>query len=144
MKIAKEIPLENLPTKMLLKSLAQDGQDLLLNEVRLMKAELKEEAQKAAAGAGMLAGGALLANTALLVCAVAVILLLAETMATWAAALLTGGVLLVMGALLAVAGIQVLKKVDLTPDDAIDSLKEDAQCAKQTLRDMQSRREEAT
>lgn len=138
------VPLDRLPTKVLLKQLADDGEEILRYQLRIVKAELKEEAEKAATGVALLAGSAALGTGALFCVAIASVLLLGKEMEMWVAAFVVGGAFAVLGGLAAFTGLKMLRSVDPTPNEAIESLKEEAECAKQTLRDMQLQREEAT
>ena len=105
---------------------------LVRKEMDLFRAELQEEADKAAAAVGMLAGALLLAIVALNVLAAAVVAWLTEAGldAGWSA-LIVGGVLALIAIGLAVKGQSDLKLSSLAPtrtarnvDREVDAVKE--------------------
>jgi len=115
--------------------LTRESSNLVRQEVNLAKAELTQKATKVGKDAAVIAAGAFVAYAGALVLFAAIILMLVELakMPAWGAALLVSVVALVGGGLLAMSGLNALKKIDPTPHNTIDTLKEDAKWAKQQL-----------
>lgn len=107
---------------------------LVRDEVQLAKTELTEKAAHVGKQAGAIAIGGALAFAGLLALLYAAIAVLARVMPEWAAALLVGVVVIAVGAALAIKGINGLKSGDLIPRQTINTLKEDAQWAKQQVK----------
>lgn len=122
----------------LLKDLVENARILASAEVRLAKAELKEEAKKATrAGAAFGAGGVLL-HTTLLLFAAFLVALLALAMPVVVAALI---VTVLFGAAGAGAMFWAKKKVrDIYPDQTVRTLKEDKVWAKDTMQSVRLER----
>jgi hypothetical protein len=122
----------------LVRELMQEGQGLLRDEVRLAKAEVREEAAKAAkGGAAMGAGGAVL-YLALLFLGVTLVLAGATFLPAWLAALIVTGIYAAAGWAALSRGRRELK--DTRPTRAVEHVKEDAQWARETMRDIKSSR----
>jgi uncharacterized membrane protein YqjE len=98
--------------------------------IELAKTELREEAKDAGRAAAMFAGAGLTAFFALLLLSFAAAWGLAEVMPTGFAFLIVGLVWAVAAAILAVIGRDRAAKVG-PPEDTIETLKEDAQWARQ-------------
>jgi len=81
----------------------------------------------------MAAGGAV-AYAGLLALLAAIIIMLSEVMPLWASALLVGVVVLAVGGYLVYSGLNALKREDLAPRQTIETLKEDAQWAREQTR----------
>jgi hypothetical protein len=130
--------LEEVPLRELLRELVADGQGLLREEVRLAKAELREEAKKAArGGAGIGAGGVLL-YAALLCLAATLVLVGATFMPAWLAAL-------IVTALYAGAGFAAIqygrqRLAQAKPARAVQGIQEDRRWVSETMRDIKSSR----
>jgi hypothetical protein len=124
----------DLPTKELLGSLFEQGKILLKEEVRLAKAEVRTEAKRAAASAGAIGAGGILLHTGLLVFAGFLVIALDLLLPLWAAALIVAVVLLGAGAFLAKGGVAKLKKVDLKPEQTLETLKEDKEWLTSVMR----------
>ncbi|HET8523549.1 MAG TPA: phage holin family protein [Thermomicrobiales bacterium] len=122
----------------LISDLLKDLQDLVRGEFKLAKVELKESASSAARGAGMIAGGAVVGIVGFIILMLGVAYLLDIWMPMWVAAGIVGIVLLVIGAILALSGKSALSAQNLTPDQTIDSLKEDQTWAKQEINSVKS------
>lgn len=119
----------------LFSDLTRESSNLVRQEVNLAKAELTQKAAKVGKDAVLIAAGGFIAYAGALVLFAAIVALLVEVahMPVWGAALLVSLVALIGGGLLAMSGINALKKIDPTPHNTIDTLKEDAQWAKQQL-----------
>jgi uncharacterized membrane protein YqjE len=125
--------LRDRPTTELLRELSNQTTTLVRKEIELAKAELTEKGKKAGAaehpGAGIAGLFALAALTTAIVAA------LDTAMPLWLAALI---VAVVYGAIAGVLALRGKKEIDaatpVTPEQAIDSSKEDVQWAKTRAR----------
>lgn len=117
----------------LLGNLVSDLQDLIRGEIKLARQELKEEAQSAAIGVGLMAGAGVFALVGMIFLGFTLTYALMRLVPDWAAALIVA-VLILAGALtLFVIGRQRLAHVDPVPHQTIASLKEDTQWVKQQM-----------
>ena len=114
--------------------LGREMSTLVSQELALAKAELREEASKAASAAGMLGGAALAAYLTLLFLSFAAAWGLAAVLPRGVAFLLVGVVHLILAGALFVLGRARLSKVRPVPDETIDTVKEDVQWARAQLR----------
>ena len=119
----------------LLRQLSEQTSTLVRQEVQLAKAELSQKASLAGKGAGLLAGAAVLglgvfgAFTAFLIAVIAL------AVPVWVAALIVTVLYGALAAALALAGRAALRKATpLTPEQTVDSVKEDVQWAKTQAR----------
>jgi uncharacterized membrane protein YqjE len=113
-----------------IKDIVGNLQQIVRAEIRLAKAELRDEAAKAKRGVTMLAAGALLATLALGALLLAAIYGLSTTMPPWAAALVVGLATAILGCLFASAGAKQLKQVTLPPPKTAATIQENVQWAK--------------
>jgi MFS family permease len=115
----------------IVKQLSQETSTLVRQELELAKAEMTVKAKRAGIGAGLI-GGALVVVLAALGALVAfLILLLAEGMADWGAALIVGGALLLVAAVMALLGRKKLRQATPpVPEQTVESVKEDVEWAK--------------
>jgi hypothetical protein len=115
----------------LLKQFSEDATTLIRKEVELAKAELTEKGRQAGKGAGMFGGAGLFGVGAFGALTTFLILVLAEAMDAWLAALI---VTVLWGGVAAVLAIQGKQKVEeaapLQPEQTVDTVKEDVQWAK--------------
>jgi uncharacterized membrane protein YqjE len=115
----------------LLKQFSEDATTLIRKEVELAKAELTEKGRKAGKGAGMFGGAGLFGVGAFATLTAFLILVLAEAMDAWLAALI---VTVIYGAVAAVLALQGKQKVDEAgppqPEQTVETVKEDVQWAK--------------
>lgn len=114
----------------LLGEVSGDLSKLLRQEVALAKVELKEEATKAGKAGGLLAGAVACGYLVLVFLALALVFALDNVMDIGWAALLTAVLLGIIAAVLFVIGRNRLKQVNPTPEQTIETLKEDVQWAK--------------
>jgi hypothetical protein len=114
----------------LFSKLTSDMSGLVRDEVQLAKVELKDEIGKVGKAGGMLGGAALAAYMAVVLLSFAAAWGLAELMAVGWAFLIVGAVWAVAGTLLYLRGREQLQRVDLKPEQTIDTLKEDVQWVK--------------
>lgn len=118
------------PTKDIIQSIIGDVQEIIRSEVRLAKTEMKDEARKAGAAAGMFAGAGvmgLLAGMCVVTCCIAALSLI---MGVWLAALIMTVLLgCTAGAMFAI-GRAKMKQVNPVPQQTVQTLKEDARWAR--------------
>jgi hypothetical protein len=114
--------------------LASETATLIRQEVALAKVELTQKAGKAGANLGSLAIGGALAYAALLCVLAGAISLLAGLMPWWAAALVVAAIVGVVGAMMISKALAALKQMNIAPQQTIETLKEDAQWAKQQIK----------
>jgi uncharacterized membrane protein YqjE len=115
----------------LLKQFSEDATTLLRKEVELAKAELAEKGKQAGKGAGMFGGAGLFGVGAFGALTAFLILVLAEAMDAWLAALI---VTALWGAVAAVLALQGKQKVEEAappqPEQTVETLKEDVEWVK--------------
>ncbi len=109
----------------LMSEIATDLSTLLRQEVELARVELREEAVKAARAGGLLGAGAYGLHMTLLFGTLAVVFGVGSQIGYGWAALIMTGVWAVVAAVLAVRGRAQLRKVDLTPERTVETVKED-------------------
>jgi uncharacterized membrane protein YqjE len=107
-----------------------DISTLMRKEVELARIELKEEVSKGARAGGMLGATALAGYLALVMLSFAAAWGLAEAMAPGWAFLIVGAVYAAVAAVLYSKGRAELRRVQLKPEQTIETLKEDVQWAK--------------
>jgi uncharacterized membrane protein YqjE len=108
----------------IMQDVARDMSAMVRSEFRLAKAELRESAQQAGKGAGMLGGAAVCGFFAAACLVVACIWLLMLAMPLGAAAALMALLLACGGAALYYAGRSRLRQVNPVPERTIETLKE--------------------
>jgi hypothetical protein len=114
--------------------LSREFSVLVRQEVELAKAELREEASKAAKAGGMLGGASIAALFTLLLLSFALAWGLAEAVPEGVAFLIVGAIYAIAAALLFVTGRARMRDVHPVPDETVDTLKEDVQWAKAQLK----------
>jgi len=107
-----------------------DVQQIVRAEVRLARAEFREELGKARRGATFLVAAGVIAALGLGVMLLAAVYALATVWPPWAAALTVAAVSLAVGGALAASGLSQLKSVTWTPDRTASSVKENIQWVK--------------
>jgi Putative Actinobacterial Holin-X, holin superfamily III len=119
----------------LVKDLSQQATTLARLELELAKTEMAEKGKKAGLGAGMLAGGAVAGLLALGSLTAFLVLVLAEGMPAWAAALLVTAVWAGVAAVLAWQGKEKLDEMGRpVPEKTVESVKEDIEWLKDQTR----------
>ena len=115
----------------LLKQFSQDASTLIRKELELAKAELTEKGKQAGKGVGMFGGAGLFGLGAFGALTAFLILVLAEAMDAWLAALI---VTVLWGAIAGVLALQGKHKVEEAtppqPEQTIETLKEDVEWVK--------------
>jgi Putative Actinobacterial Holin-X, holin superfamily III len=120
--------------KDLLVDLSNSITTLFRKEIQLVRAETSEKVTQIGVALGSIAGGAILALAALIVLLQALIIGIAEAgvPAGWAS-LIVGVVVAVIAYVLIHKGTSDLKASNLAPTRTVDSLKRDAQVAKEQV-----------
>ena len=118
----------------LLQGIVGNVQGIIRSEVRLAKAEVREEATTAGKAAGMLAAGAVLALYAVGLLLLTFVYALNGPLPDWLAALLVFAVVAIGAGVLVKMGLERIKHVSPKPEQTIDSIKEDVQWVKQQTR----------
>jgi xanthine/uracil permease len=108
---------------------------LVRQEIDLARTEVTTKAGAASRDAAMLGAGGALAYAGLLVLLAAVVLLLIEVgLDEWLSALIVGIVVLGVGGFLIMRGREGLQKADLAPKRTIETIKDDAEWAKERIK----------
>ena len=107
---------------------------LVRKEVDLARAEMSENAKRAAVAIGMLAAGLVMALVALIVLAFALVDAIADAgLDGWIAALIVGGILAIIAFALAAKGASDLKNGSLAPTRTAENVKRDTEAVKGAL-----------
>jgi hypothetical protein len=117
----------------LFSQLAAETGTLVRQEVALAQSELTAKASKVGKNVGFLAIGGAVGYAALLAVLAAVVIGLSNFMPAWAAALLVGAVVGIASFVLISSALAELKETDLTPEETVESIKEDAQWLKKQM-----------
>jgi uncharacterized membrane protein YqjE len=119
----------------LLKQLSEQTATLVRQELDLAKAEMQQKGKRAGRGLGLIGGGGVAALAAVGALTATLILVLAEWMDAWLAALVVTVALAAVAGLLAVQGKEKVKETTPpVPEQAIETVKEDVQWAKSQMR----------
>jgi predicted phage tail protein len=121
------------PLGELFSELANETSNLVRNEVALAKIELTQKATTIGKNVGFLAVGGAVAYAALLAITAALIMLLAQAMPAWLAAVIIGLIIAGVAWLLISKALTELRKTELTPPKTVETLKEDAQWIKDQI-----------
>lgn len=114
--------------------LAQETRTLVRQEVQLAKVELTQKASTFGKSAVALVVAGTLGFVGFQALVAAAILALGQFMAWWLAALLVGGALAAVAGVLLMRGLAAIKSEGLAPRQTVETLKEDAQWAKEQMR----------
>jgi uncharacterized membrane protein YqjE len=118
----------------LFSELASETGLLIRQEIALAKVELTQKASRVGRDLGFLVLGGAVAYAALLALLAAVIILLAQVMPWWAAALVMAALVGIIAVILVSKALASLKRTDIAPKQTVETLKEDAQWAKQQMK----------
>ncbi len=113
--------------------LAAEAGTLVRQEVALAQVELTAKATRVGKNVGFLAIGGAVGYAAVLAILAGVILGLSYLMPAWIAAILVGGVVGVAAFVLISSALTEIRKMNITPEESVDSIKEDAQWLKNQL-----------
>jgi hypothetical protein len=118
----------------LFSDLSRETTTLVRQEVQLAKAELTQSATEAARGIGMLVAGGAVAYAGLLFVLLAIVFGLIEAgWDPWVSALVVGLVVVAIGGVLVLRARESLKPANLAPKKTVETLKEDAEWAKEQI-----------
>ena len=117
--------------KELLSDLTSSLTTLVRKEIQLARAETSEKITQSMVAMGAIAGGAILALAALLVLLQALVIALSELMPPGWASLIVGVVVAAIAYFMIHKGTNDLKASSLAPSRTIDSLRSDANMAKE-------------
>jgi divalent metal cation (Fe/Co/Zn/Cd) transporter len=115
----------------LIAELSRETTTLVRQELQLAKAEISQKASRAGKNVGFLVVGGVVAYTGLLAIIAGVVIVLGNVIALWLSALVVGVVIAAVGLILVIKGANTLRQEDPTPQETIETLKED----KEWLRD---------
>ncbi len=114
----------------LFSELASETSTLVRQEVALAQTELTQKATSVGKNVGFLVVGGAVGYAALLAILAAAIIGLAYFVPAWAAALIVGVVVGIVAFLLISSALKALKETSLTPNQTVETLKEDAEWLK--------------
>jgi uncharacterized membrane protein YqjE len=118
----------------LFSELASETGLLIRQEVALAKVELTQKATRVGRNVGYLVLGGAVAYAALLALLASIVILLANVMSWWVAALVVAVLVGIVAAVLISKALAALKNTDVAPRQTVETLKEDAQWAKQQMK----------
>jgi hypothetical protein len=111
--------------------LARETSTLVRQEVTLAKTELTQKVSQVGRDGGKIGIGGAIAYAGFLAVVAALILGLGQFLPLWLSALIVGLVVAGIGYGVLQSGVSALKRADLTPQETIETLKEDAEWAKE-------------
>lgn len=114
--------------------LTRETSTLFRQEIQLAKTEVAEKARQAGSGAAMAVAGGLILFVAVLSLVATVIIALSYVMEPWLAALVVTVVVAVIGGIVLAKGLANLKGDNLAPRRTLDTLRANAQFAREQLR----------
>lgn len=114
----------------LFSELAAETGTLVRQEVSLAQAELTVKATRVGKNVGFLAVGGAIGYAAMLSILAGVIIGLSYFMPAWLAAIFVGIVVGIVAYVLISSALTALKETNLTPEETVESIKEDAQWLK--------------
>jgi len=110
----------------LVSGIVTDAQELVKQQLALVRAELKADFRRTVRAAAMLACGAVAALPAVILLCFTVVYLLHEPagLPLWASFLIVGGALAVLSAVLVGVGVQRFRSFNPMPDQSVEAFKE--------------------
>lgn len=118
----------------LFSDLSSDFSLLIREEMRLAKAETRETISRATNSLVSLVAGGAIAYAGFIVVLIAVAFVLSEFMSLWLSTLLVGLVVLIVGAIMVQSGRSALRNLNVVPEKTVETLKDDAEWAKEQVR----------
>jgi hypothetical protein len=119
----------------LVDQLSEDVRGLVRAEVGVIRAELEEKVRRLAVGAAIIAVGGVLALLALGAATATAIIVLANVLATWLAALIVTVVVALAAGIALLVGVKILRRgVPPAPTESVDAIKEDVSWVKARAR----------
>lgn len=125
--IDRRLELGERPLADLVKSAISNVQEIVRSEVRLARAEVKEEVKQAGSGAGLFAAGGVLALYALGFLLAGLMLVLALFAPVWLAALVIGFLLAIAAGILLAMGRYRWKRFHPFPEKTAHNVKENVE-----------------
>lgn len=125
---------ENKPLGDLFSDLAGEMSELVRKEVALAKMEVGQKARHIGKNIGYLVVGGAIAYAAMLAIIAGIVMLLDGVMPNWVAAIVVGVVVGIIGWLLIGKARAALEATDITPQQTVETLKEDAAWVKQQIK----------
>lgn len=111
--------------------LASDTSKLVRHEVALARSEMTQKASSVGRDLGILGAGGAIAYAGFLALLTALIVGLDLLLPLWLSALIVGLIVVGVGYVLIQRGLNAIKQANLVPEQTIETLKEDAQWAKE-------------
>lgn len=118
----------------LFSDLTADLRVLVRQEVALARAEISDKVSHLGRDAATIAIGAVLALVGFQALVATAIIALSLVLPAWLSALIVGAVLALVGGLLAWRGYRDIQERGIVPQETVESIKEDAQWAKEQLK----------
>ncbi len=118
----------------IVEDIVSNFQDIVRSEVRLAKAEVREEAAKAGKAGRMLGAGAVLALYALGFLLLTCVYALELAVDPWLAALIVAVIAGAAGGVMIRGGVKKMQGVHTRPEKTIDTMKENLEWAKRQTR----------
>ncbi len=103
---------------------------MVRREVRLAEAEMTQKAYRAGKNAGFVAAGGALAYAGLLAVVAGLIMLFGRTRRPWFSAFLVGLSVAGAGSLLALKGLEALRREGMAPQETVETLEENREWLK--------------
>jgi hypothetical protein len=129
-----EANVEERPLRDLLRQLSRDGSLLVQQEVALARRELADKAARLQQDFAALALGGVILFVGVLTLTAALVLLLSLVMPAWASSVAVGAAISAIGALLLVRGKARLARLDLKPEQALESVQRDVDAVQEAAR----------
>ena len=126
--------MENKPLGDLFSDLASEMSELVRKEVALAKLEVGQKVRHVGKNVGYLVVGGAVAYAAMLAVIAGIVMLLDKVMPNWGAAFVVGIVVGIVGWLLISKARAALQATDITPQQTVETLKEDAAWVKQQIK----------
>jgi uncharacterized membrane protein YqjE len=117
----------------LLNELTGDMSTLVRQELELAKAETMQKVSQATRSIIMMVAGGLLAYAGLIAIVIAAAIALGSLMPYWLSSLIVGLVVVAIGGILVMSGRSSLANLSLVPENTVETLKQDAQWAKEQI-----------
>lgn len=113
--------------------LSEESSRLVRQEIALARAEITDSARQVGKDVGMIAAGGVIAYAGFIIALGAVAILLGQIMPLWLSALLVGVIVIAVGAGLVMKGRADLQRIELTPRQTVETLREDQAWAKKQI-----------
>lgn len=119
-------PPEGQSVTSLVSGILEDAQELVKQQVALVRAELKADFQRSVRAATLLAVGAMALLPAIFLLCNMLVYLLHELagLSLWASYGLVGGIFALFGAVLVSLGVQRFRSINPLPDQSVEAIKE--------------------